>query len=125
MLPDEEVRQGENILFSFAEGRHAQRDDIEPVVEVLAEEVFGDGLFEILVSGRDDADVDFDGVSASEPLEFLVLEYLQQLGLQLQLHVADLVEQDGAAIGEFEHAGFLLEGTRKGAPFIAEQLAFH
>ena len=75
--------------------------------------------------GGDYADVHLDGVPSAQALEFLVLQYLQQLRLEFEIHVADFVQQDRATVGEPEHARLFLEGSRESAPLITEQLAFH
>ena len=61
----------------------ADRDDVEPIVEVLAERAFLDHLVEVAVRGRDDADVDRDA-SASPPTRSnsRSCEHAQQLDLE-------------------------------------------
>ena len=52
-----------------------------------------------------------------------LLEHAQELGLHVERHVADLVEQDGAARGELELARVALgAGAREGALLVAEEL---
>ena len=63
------------------------------------------------VGRRDDADIDPYVVLAAEPGELAVLEHLQQLGLERRRHLANLVEEHGAVVGELELAG-LLAGSR-------------
>ena len=58
-------------------------------------------------------------------MKLAILQDLEQLRLEADVHVADLVEQNGPAIGGFEHARLLLEGSGKGASLIPEELAFH
>ena len=52
----------------------------------------------------DDAHVDVDGPGAAHTLEAALLEHAQHLRLGLGRHVADLVEEDGAAVGRLEAA---------------------
>ena len=59
---------------------------------------------EVAVGGGDDADVDADVLAAAEPRELAVLQHLQQLGLQRRAHLADLVEEHRAVVGELELA---------------------
>ena len=55
----------------------------------------------------------------------MILQYLQQFGLELKVHVANLVEQECAAVGNFEHARLTLESTCESSALIAEQFALH
>jgi hypothetical protein len=59
----------------------------------------------------------------ADALELLFLEHAQQLGLQVGADLADLVEQQRAAVGELEAAFALLVRAGEGAAFVAEQLA--
>ena len=56
-------------------------------------------------------------------LELPGLHDPQQLGLQLQGQVADLVEEEGRAVGEFEPAQPRLVGAGEGPPVSPEELA--
>ena len=44
---------------------------------------------------------------AAEPLELLLLQHAEQLGLQLQRDVADLVEEQRPLVGQLEAADLL------------------
>src|SRR5262249_60352650 len=97
-------------------------DDVEAVVEVLAEGTLSDGLLEVFVGRGDDADVDADVLAAAEPGELTVLQDVQELGLERHRHLADLVEEDRAASRELEVAGLPPVGTGEGALLVAEEL---
>ena len=56
-------------------------------------------------------------------MDFLVLEEAQQLRLDVEADVADLVEEEGGAVGGAEDAGKRRLGARERALAIAEQLA--
>ena len=62
---------------------------------------------------------------AAEPFDLSLLEHAQQLDLDLRRQVADLVEEDRRAIGQFEAPDLPGEGAREGALLAAEQLALH
>ena len=84
---------------ALAERRERDGDDAEAVVEVLAEAPRRDGLLEIPVRRRDDAHVDVEVARPADPPEGLLLEEAQELGLERRRHLADLVEEDRAAVG--------------------------
>ena len=108
----------------FAQGGQAQIDDVEAIEQVLAEGALLDGLGEIAVRGGDDADVDLDRLAAADAVDLAFLDGAQQLGLQAHIHLADFVEQQGAAIGLFELADAAGDGAGEGALFMAEQFGF-
>ena len=59
VVPLEEVPgQERDVLAPLAQRRDAQGNHVEPVEEVLAEALLGDGAAQVLVGGGDDADVD-------------------------------------------------------------------
>src|SRR5205085_1266490 len=59
---------------------------------------------------------------AADAVVLLVLEDLEELGLQRGVHLADLVEEDGPLVGELELARLLAGGAGEGAPLVAEEL---
>jgi hypothetical protein len=60
---------------------------------------------------------------AADPLEGLLLQDAQQLGLRLRGEFAHLVEEDGAVVGQFEAPLALRGGAREGALLVTEQSA--
>ena len=124
MLPQQVFRQRDDVFPAVPQRRQLQIDHVEPVVQVFAEGAVGDRLFEVAMGGGDDPDIHLDGFLAAHPLEFVVLEHLQEFGLEAHIHIADFIEQDGAAVGRFKHADLLLERAREGAALVSEQLAF-
>src|SRR5260370_39924895 len=61
---------------------------------------------------------------ADEPSEFLFLKHAKKFRLKFEGKVADFVEEEGAAVGEFEAANFLTDGAGEGAALVAEELGF-
>ena len=87
-----------------AQRRQRDREDVEPVVEILAELAVGDQLLEIAVGRRHHAHVDLDRLGAADALELALLQHAQQLDLHVERQVADLVEEQRAAVGQLEAA---------------------
>jgi hypothetical protein len=56
------------------------------------------------------------GAGAAQALELLLLQDAQELGLEFERDVADLVEEDRAAVRQFEAAEALGDGAGEG-PF--------
>src|SRR5205814_822616 len=71
----------------------------------------------------EDAGVDRDGARRAEPADLAVDEDAQELHLELERQLADLVEEQRAAVGGLEQADAVGRGIREGAFRVAEQLA--
>ena len=71
---------------------------------------------------RDHAHVDRDGVGGADRPDVVFLEHAQQLDLQAHGHVADLVEQQRAAIGGLEQALVIAYCAGERSFDVAEQL---
>ena len=79
---------------------------------------------EVAVGRGDDADVDLDRASVPPTRSnSALLEHAQELGLQAERQLADLVEEQRAAVGHLEAAGLLLGRAGERALLVAEQLA--
>ncbi len=79
----------------------------------------------IPVGRGNDPDAHFFCLRASDGLELALLQHAQQLGLQVERQLADLVEKDGAAIGERKAPLAFLGGSSECPLLMAEEFAFH
>ena len=115
--------QQRQIGLAVAQRRQLHLDDREAVVEIRAELVRADLLAQAAVGRGDDAHVDRHVVVGADAADLAALEHAQQLGLQVEAQLADLVEEDRAAVRGLEHA--LARGDRagEGAALVAEELA--
>src|SRR5438067_1613972 len=77
--------------------RQGHLDDVDAVIEVLAEASLLDGGLEIAVRRGDDADVDGNLRLAPEGPDPSLLEDAQELRLEPERHVADLVQEERAS----------------------------
>ncbi len=64
------------------------------------------------------------GCVPADAVDLALLERAQQLRLQPRMHLADLVEQQRAAVRLLELADAAGDGAGEGALLVAEQLAF-
>ena len=69
-------------------------------------------LAEILVRRGEDAHVDVDHVLAADARDLAGLQRAQHLGLRGEVHVADLVEEERAAVRLLEEAAALAPARR-------------
>ena len=103
-------------------GGQVDVDDVEPVVEVLAEAAGADLLLEHAVGRGDDADVDLLGLAVADAEDDALLQRAQELHLEVQRQLADLVEEERAAVGDLELARARRDGAGEGALHVAEEL---
>lgn len=113
-----------NVLEAVAERGQSQRHHVEAVIQIFAEAAGGDALRQVGVGGGDHADVDVNGFRGADALELALLEDAQELGLRIQGHVADFIEEERAVVGLFETAGAGLNGSSEGSADVPEQLGF-
>ena len=119
----EVLGQGVDVVAAIAQRRQRQAQRVEAVVEVGAEPAGFDVGGEVAVGRRDHADVDGELGAGTDGPDGALLEGAQELGLQAARQLADLVEEDGAAVGLGEQAGAIGAGVGERAAHVAEQLA--
>ena len=110
-----------DVVLAIAQRRQLDRDDVQPVEQILAEPPVLHHLPQVDVGRGDDADVDLDRLHAAEAHELALLDHAQQLGLRLERDVADLVEEDAALVGEVEQPLLRVDGAGERALDVAEQ----
>src|SRR4051812_28408359 len=121
-LVEEIVAEQRDVLGALAQRRDAQRDRVDAEVEILAQPPVAQRGIEIDVGGADQAEVDMhDPVAADRPV-LALLENAQQLGLQIRRHLADLVEQQRAALGHLEQAFLVHRRAGERALLVAKEL---
>src|SRR6516164_5835245 len=98
-------------------------EDAQAVIQVRPELPLVEPRRQVAVSRRDQPHVGADHLVAPDALERLLLEHAQHLGLGGRRHVADLVEEEGAAVALLELADATAVGAGEGALLVAEQLA--
>ena len=83
---------------SLREGRHDQFDDVDAVVEIVAEAAFEHLLAQIAVGGRHQPGIDLDRRVAADRRDLARFERPEQLGLQVERQLADFIEKERAAV---------------------------
>jgi hypothetical protein len=94
-----------DVVAARLEGGDFDGNDVEAVVEVFAELFCGDARLEVGVRGREDADVRADRGRGAERVVGARLEELEELCLCVRGELADLVEEERAALGGRDLAG--------------------
>src|SRR4029077_8627557 len=94
------------------------------VVQIFAEFTVASHLLQVLVGCSNDANIDSRCTRAADCLKLTLLKHAEQLGLKLQWHVSDFIEEQSATIRERKAPDTRIDGTVKGSTFVPEKLAF-
>ena len=124
ILLDEVIDEQRDVLAPLVQRRHRDLDHVQPVVEILAEAPGRHLVLQAPVRRADDAHVDALIVGVADAAEGLLLDQAQHLHLERERQLADLVEEERAAVGRLEQAGLVVQRAREGALHVAEQLGF-
>jgi hypothetical protein len=82
-------------------------------------------LSQVAIGRSNQPEVHIDRPGAAETGEGPVLKHLQELNLQRRRHFADLVKEQGAAMGGLKETRLaLFAGAREGTALVAEELGF-
>ena len=119
----EEVDVGRDVLRPLPEGRNAEFDHVESVVEVFSERALLNLLFEVAIGRRHDLHVDRYRFRGSDRQDLALLQNPQEFGLEFHRHLPDLVEEDHAAFGCTKDAQRSAVGSGEGTLLVTEELA--
>ena len=102
-------------------GGSSQRENVDAMVQILAERALLDQFVEIAVRRHDHANVHRNGAIAADALHLALFQHAQQLRLHHQRHVADFVQKQRAVIGLLELADVARQRAGERSLFVAEQ----
>ena len=106
-----------------AQGRQRQREHIEPIKQVAPEVAASNHRLQVLVAGRDDAQVGLSCPRAADAAILEAFQEAQQGDLPLCAQRLDLVQEQRAAGSLFNQARPGGLGVRERASLMAEELA--
>ena len=95
---------------------------IKTVVQVFTELVFSYHLFEVLVGSSDHTHIGIDDLIRAHTVKLALLQHTQQLNLHLERHIANLIEEEGTALGHFKTAFTGSKSTGKSTLFVTKEL---
>src|SRR5204863_5326630 len=99
------------------------RHDIESIKQILPEQSLPDRLSKVSVGGRNDPHIRADRRTAADGRVFALLQHTKRARLRIGWHVADLIEEQGAALRLLESARIALRRSGKRTALMAEELA--
>src|SRR4030095_1207092 len=119
---DEIFHEQSNITTPIAKRRDLNRNDIEPVEQVGAEDPVPDGGREVSVRRRQHSDIDDNRLVSPHTFELSLLKHAQHGDLRSLGQLADFIQKDGPAVGRLESTEASLQRSGKRALLVAEQL---
>jgi hypothetical protein len=102
---EEGGNQEGDILPPLPEGRKKKGHDPKAVVEIAPKGSRLDGGLQIPVRGRNDPNINLEGLRAPNPFKLLFLQNAQKLDLHGGSNLPNLVEEKSSARGHFESSG--------------------
>src|SRR5882757_2929029 len=118
---DKVFQQHQKVVLSFAKRGNMDREYVQPVVEVRAKCPVRNGGFEIAISCRYYADIDFNGLRTADAFEFTFLQHPQECNLSVQRQLADFVEENGSSVRQFKSTEAALHRPGERALFVAKE----
>lgn len=118
---EEVLGEERDVAVALTEWWELDGDDVDAVVEVFAEAAGACHFFEVFVGGADEAEVDFAEGAAAETLHHVVFEDAEEFGLKGEGEGGDLVEEEGAGVGELDLARASFGGAGEGPALAAEE----
>jgi hypothetical protein len=123
-LAEDVIDEEAEVARALAEGRQAKDRDGEAVEEILAEAAGSHLGHQVAVGRGDHPDVDLARVRLADALDLPFLKDPQELDLGGEGELAELVEEEGAAVGRLEDALLVVGGAGEGAAGVAEEGGF-
>ncbi|MNQ38035.1 hypothetical protein D3C85_515970 [compost metagenome] len=117
--------QQQYVFAALPQWRQGERDHVQTVVKILAKTPRLDLHQGIPVGGADEAHIHRLHLAAADPLQGAGLDEAQQLALQVEIHLADLVEEQGATVRQAGRPLAIPLSSGKGSLHMAEDLALH
>ncbi len=106
-----------------AQGRQRQNIERKAIQQIFTEFSGGSRDGKIEIGGCNDTDRHGYGFIAAETFKLAVLDHAQNLFLHRQTCIADLIQEQRAAVGHFKAAQTALAGTRESAGLDAEKFS--
>ena len=106
------LRQRDQIFLVLAQRRQLNVEDIQTVEQIVAQMALGDRVLRLFIGRSQHAHIDRGFALAAQAAQLAVFEHAQQLRLRADRHLADFVEQQRAAFGQFEAADAALRALR-------------
>ena len=122
-IGQETINQQRKILLALAQGRQADAEFRQPVVQIAAKRLLFHRGLKIRIGRRDHAEIHGLLARATDAVNSTRLQNPQQLRLHRHRQVGDFIQENGAALGQFERACLGLMGPGERSFLVPEQFA--
>lgn len=110
----------------FAQSGKPDDRPVYPVIQITSESALPYGKFDVLMRRADKSKIHLSRCPAAEAAKSLGFEYAKQSGLERKWHIADLVEKQCPAVGQFDFSRSTTTLRSSESTFyVAEQFAFN
>ena len=82
--------------------RHAHRENVNPVKQILPKSIFFNEILQISMRGHQYSDIYADGLVPAHAFDFSFFKHPQKFRLHCQRHIANLVQKQRATLSLFE-----------------------
>ena len=113
-----------DVVRALAQRHEIDREHVEPEIKVFAEAAAPHLRLQVAIGRGDHAHIDMARALLADALELALLQHAQKLALKLERYLADLVEEQRAAVGELEPADAVAQRAFERALGVAEEFAF-
>ena len=124
VLIQEVLGEDEDVISPFPERWDVNVHHVEAVIQVFSEGAILHLFKEILIGGGNDPYVYLQGAGRANSIERAFLDDPQQFYLHGRAHFRNLVQEEGAAVGNFQDPGLARNGPGERAFLMPEQFRF-
>src|SRR5690554_260150 len=119
------VGQQGDVVASVPQWWYRQFNHVNTVEQILTETAFLHQFREVFMGGAEYPDIHRHFFGVTDRTNGFLLDSPQQFYLHGQGQVGHFVQEQGAAVGAAEQAGFIVNGAGEAAFLVAEEFAFH
>jgi hypothetical protein len=120
---DKMRHEGGNVFAAITQRWQLDGKYIQAKVEVTSKFAISYHFRQVAMSCSYESNIHLVSSTATQAFEFLFLQYAQQFGLKLRGNIANLIQEEGAFIGQLEAAQLLRYGSSECALLVAKKLA--
>src|SRR5208337_1579150 len=113
------IHECTDVFLPLPERRNLQGYNVDAVIQVFAKAPSLNGCFQILIGSRDEPYVQLGPFGAAHRPDHLIFDHAQQLRLKSHAHIADLIEEHGAAFRLFENTLFCCNCAGEGTSYVS------
>src|SRR5262245_33039761 len=112
-----------NVRAALAQGRQANFKRVDAEIQVFAEVIIFDERPQVTIGGAEDTHIRSERFTLADSANLAGFQEPQQFDLDVLVELADFIEEERAAVGDFEESFMIAIGTGERALAVPEQLA--